>query len=55
MRVIKNSEPVVLKNHRRAVRGRCPICGGKLFRLSPGGGVGMKIAIERFQINSGEK
>jgi hypothetical protein len=41
MREIKNSEPVVLKNHRRAVRGRCSVCGNKLFRLSPGG-VGMK-------------
>ncbi len=30
---IKNPENVTLKNGRPAVRGVCPICGTKVFRI----------------------
>ena len=32
-REIQGLEEVVLKNGRDAVRGKCPECGGKLFRI----------------------
>jgi len=28
---IKNAERVLLKNNRSALKGVCPVCGGKLF------------------------
>jgi len=36
MREIKNTERVLLKNNRWAIRGVCAICGSKVFRLSKG-------------------
>ncbi len=32
-REIKNSEKVILKNGRPAVRGICSVCGTKVFRI----------------------
>ncbi len=33
---IKNPEKVVLKNGRPAVKGVCPYCGTKVFRIGSG-------------------
>lgn len=33
---IKNPEQVVLKNGRHAVKGICPVCGSKLYRMVKG-------------------
>ena len=30
---IKEEEEVVMKNGRKAVRGKCPDCGTKVFRI----------------------
>ena len=32
-REVKNPQNVVLKNKRPAVRGVCPVCGTKVFRI----------------------
>ncbi len=32
-REMKNEEKVVMKNGRPAVKGICPICGTKMFRI----------------------
>ncbi|MEM3670777.1 MAG: DUF5679 domain-containing protein [Thermoprotei archaeon] len=32
-REIKGAEKVTLKNGKPAVRGTCPVCGTKLFRI----------------------
>jgi len=32
-REIKNAEPVLLKNNRLGLKGVCPVCGGKVFRI----------------------
>ncbi len=37
-RAMERSEAVRTRTGRSAVRGRCPVCGGGLFRLSPGPG-----------------
>jgi Zn finger protein HypA/HybF involved in hydrogenase expression len=31
---IKNPHDVVLKNHRNAITGYCPICGSKVYRIT---------------------
>ena len=36
-REIKNAEQVFLKNNRSALKGVCPVCGGKLSRIGKGG------------------
>jgi predicted RNA-binding Zn-ribbon protein involved in translation (DUF1610 family) len=33
MREIKNPQTVTLKNKRHAVKGVCPVCGTKLYRI----------------------
>ncbi len=35
-REIKNAEQVFLKNNRSALKGVCPVCGGKLSRIGKG-------------------
>jgi len=30
---IKNAEDVVMKNNMRAIKGECPDCGTKVFRI----------------------
>jgi len=32
-REIKNPQEVTMKNGRRAMKGICPVCGTKLFRI----------------------
>ena len=32
-REIKDPEEVVMKNKRRAMKGTCPVCGTKMFRI----------------------
>jgi len=34
--VVQNPEIVTLKNGRKAVRGRCPYCGGVVYRFIKG-------------------
>ena len=36
-RAIKDAEEVVMKNGRSGVRGKCPECGKKLFRVVQAG------------------
>jgi hypothetical protein len=33
-REIKNPEAVVMKNGRSATKGKCPVCGGKVFTFA---------------------
>jgi hypothetical protein len=35
-REIKNPQSVTLKNKRPAIRGGCPVCGTKIFRIGKG-------------------
>ena len=35
-REIKNPQQVTLKNKRPAIRGVCPVCGTKIFRIGKG-------------------
>ena len=35
-REIKNAEQVILKNKRPAIKGVCPVCGTKVFRIGKG-------------------
>ncbi len=32
-REVQNPQNVTMKNGRKAVTGRCPVCGTKLFRI----------------------
>ncbi len=32
-RVIKNATAITMKNGRKATKGTCPKCGGKVFRI----------------------
>jgi len=35
-REIRNPQNVTLKNGRPAIRGTCPVCGTKVFRIGKG-------------------
>ena len=35
LKTIAHPSPGMLKNGRRIIRGRCPDCGTRLFRLMP--------------------
>ncbi len=35
-REIKNAERILLKNNRLGLKGVCPVCGGKVFRIGKG-------------------
>ena len=32
---VKDSEEIITKNNRNAIRGVCPICGTKVFKFLP--------------------
>ena len=32
-REIKNPQNVILKNGKKAIKGTCPVCGTKMFRI----------------------
>jgi len=32
-REIQNPEEITMKNGRKAIKGTCPVCGTKLFRI----------------------
>lgn len=34
MTEIKNPEEVTMKNGRKAMKGTCPVCGTKVFRIT---------------------
>ena len=33
---IKNAQPTVLKNKKPAIKGICPVCGTKVYRIGKG-------------------
>ena len=34
---VQNAEQVTMKNGKPALKGTCPVCGGKVYRIAPDG------------------